>query len=182
MATSDPIATHGASSDPVTSLHGDNDHCLGQLDRFLRTIDPADYRDTSGPESAIGAHVRHLLEHYEILIRDAGRAVDYDHRARDPDVEHCPETARLRLRSARERLRQMVAHQPGTTLPVLYTPAGSSRPGSQMALRSSLARELMFLHSHTVHHMALIAVLGRQRGLTLADDFGVAPSTLRHHG
>jgi uncharacterized damage-inducible protein DinB len=182
MAITDPVTTTGVNSDPITPLHHDNDHCLGQLERFLQSIDAANYRDTSGSESAIGAHVRHLLEHYEILIRDAGSAVDYDHRARDPEVESCPEAARLRLRSARERLRQLAAHHAGTTLPILYTPAGSAHARGQMALRSSLARELMFLHSHTVHHMALIAVLGRQRGLTLDDDFGVAPATLRHRG
>ena len=44
----------------------------------------------------------------------------------------------------------------------------------------ALGRELQFLVSHTVHHAAMIAASCRARGLPTADEYGVAPSTLRH--
>lgn len=34
--------------------------------------------------------------------------------------------------------------------------------------------------SHAVHHYALIAVIGRRRDRPVDEDFGVAPSTLKH--
>ena len=46
--------------------------------------------------------------------------------------------------------------------------------------RSSIARELQSLLSHTVHHYAFIAVALRLQGVEPASDFGVAPSTLEY--
>lgn len=43
-----------------------------------------------------------------------------------------------------------------------------------------MARELAFLTSQTIHHMAIIGLLAEQQGIPLAEDFGVHPSTLRH--
>jgi hypothetical protein len=46
--------------------------------------------------------------------------------------------------------------------------------------RSSIARELQSLLSHTVHHYALIAIALRLQGIEPSAEFGVAPSTLEH--
>jgi hypothetical protein len=54
--------------------------------------------------------------------------------------------------------------------------AGPAGPWS----RSTAARELQFLVSHTVHHYALIAFILRANGIDPGADFGVAPSTLAH--
>jgi hypothetical protein len=45
---------------------------------------------------------------------------------------------------------------------------------------STVARELQFLLSHTVHHYALIALILRLQGFEPGEEFGVAPSTLAH--
>ena len=47
-------------------------------------------------------------------------------------------------------------------------------------LVTSLARELEFLVSHTVHHYALVAVLAHAHGVIMPADFGMAPSTLKY--
>ena len=44
---------------------------------------------------------------------------------------------------------------------------------------SSVARELQFLVSHTVHHDALIAAAARHLGVDVDSCYGIAPSTLR---
>jgi hypothetical protein len=44
---------------------------------------------------------------------------------------------------------------------------------------STVARELQFLLSHTVHHYALVALVLRLRGFEPGEEFGVAPSTLK---
>jgi uncharacterized damage-inducible protein DinB len=48
--------------------------------------------------------------------------------------------------------------------------------------RSTVARELQFLLSHTVHHYALVAIRLRLAGREPAAGFGVSPSTLRFRG
>ena len=45
---------------------------------------------------------------------------------------------------------------------------------------TSVARELVFLASHTIHHMAIIGMLAEQAGVKVSADFGVHPSTLRY--
>ena len=44
---------------------------------------------------------------------------------------------------------------------------------------SSVSREIEFVHSHTIHHYAVIARLIAEAGESVSNDFGVAPSTLR---
>jgi len=39
---------------------------------------------------------------------------------------------------------------------------------------------LTFLHSHTVHHHALIRIMLKYQKIPLSRDFGVAPSTSKH--
>ena len=46
--------------------------------------------------------------------------------------------------------------------------------------RSTLRRELQFLLSHTIHHFALIGLLLSFHGVEPGEEFGVAPSTLKH--
>ena len=54
---------------------------------------------------------------------------------------------------------------------------GIARPA---AAPSSLARELQFLTSHTIHHFAVIALILRAMDVEVDREFGVAPSTLRY--
>ena len=45
---------------------------------------------------------------------------------------------------------------------------------------SSIAREMQFLHTHTVHHMAIIKLILKQAGVVIDEQLGVAPSTLKY--
>jgi uncharacterized damage-inducible protein DinB len=126
---------------------------------------------------AVGAHVRHVLDHYESFLGglESGR-IDYDRRERDRQLEIDPELARGRLESAAARLERLPAHELDRPLVVCT----ASVPGRLREGATSLTRELQFLASHTVHHYALIAVLVRLWGVAPDDDFGVAPSTLAY--
>jgi uncharacterized damage-inducible protein DinB len=126
---------------------------------------------------AVGAHVRHVLDHYESFLGglESGR-IDYDRRERDRQLELDPTLARERLESCARRLERFPAHELDRPLAVTT----SSAPGRAREGASSLSRELQFLASHTVHHYALIAVLVRLWGVAPDDDFGVAPSTLAY--
>lgn len=124
--------------------------------------------------SSIGAHIRHNLDHYACFLAGLpnGR-IDYTARPRDSRIEM--ERAHAlgefaRLRRAFETLN--LSHD-------ALRVHSESNPVSAPAV-SSMARELEFLLSHTVHHYAIVAILCRLQKIAVDDGFGVAHSTLRH--
>lgn len=125
--------------------------------------------------SSVGAHLRHVLDHYEAFLAGLpGGALDYESRSRDPVLERDATVARERLESIGRRLSELAVEGDDGPLAVI------AETSSGIALRSSTVRELEFLLSHTIHHYALIAVIARSLGCEPADTFGMAPSTLKH--
>lgn len=57
---------------------------------------------------------------------------------------------------------------------------GYSTGAEMLEIRTSMGRELVFLSSHAVHHMAIVSLLVELIGIVPPKDFGVHPSTLRH--
>ena len=165
---------------PLAALQADNDSYLQQLAELVATMPPAIYRSHDGHNDAIGAHVRHVLEHYESLLRDADSAIDYARRDRDPDLETNSALAHRRIERVRARLAELVRDGHDRDLPVMHHHEVAPGQTAAVELQSSLGRELQFLLSHTVHHLALIAVLARQRDVAVPPTLGLAPSTLRH--
>ena len=76
------------------------------------------------------------------------------------------------------RLARLAAQ--GTDESVFVRQEGSGRGDDARWMPSSRLRELDFLLSHTVHHQALTAIICRLVGVEVDEEFGVAPSTLRH--
>ena len=120
-----------------------------------------------------------MIDYYDRFFAglDAGQ-LDYDRRERDETVE--AQTARAQTRLG--ELKALLAKLGGRDLPASVTVKMDSQETEGTAPRSSssVERELQFLMSHTVHHFALIAVILRLNGRDVAQEFGVAPSTLRH--
>ena len=48
------------------------------------------------------------------------------------------------------------------------------------AVRSNVAREVMFCVGHAIHHYAILKLLCAGAGIDLPYEFGIAPSTLKH--
>ena len=128
--------------------------------------------------SSIGGHVRHCLDHIEVLLRGAGDGLlDYDRRERDTDVERSRAAALETIGQLERQLldyRWPAGHRP-LRLSVLVSP-----DAPPTVAVSSLDRELAFALSHTIHHGALIAVMAKLLGVAVPADFGYAPSTLAH--
>ena len=130
--------------------------------------------NSNRPGGSVGRHVRHCLDFYASLLRGVpSGAVDYALRARDIDVETRRDRARARLRETIEALTSLRAAEMNRAVLVR---SEEEEPWS----RSTVLRELQFVRSHTVHHYALIGVLLRTLGFEPGEEFGVAPSTLRH--
>lgn len=125
---------------------------------------------------SIGAHLRHHIEHMQLLL--AGRKtgiVDYDARERDGRIETDPEFAIGRSRALMARIAQLDADDLKATLRI--TQQVDLTSSEKVQLPTTLGRELLFMHSHAVHHYAIIAMLLRAFGQRMGDEFGVMPST-----
>lgn len=150
---------------------------LRQGAKLLAQIDDETYQfSETGAKGCIGAHFRHCLDFYKSFLAGAKQGrIDYASRGRDAEIEKnrnyaaaCFELVAGEL----EKLRIKNFNQP------LLVKAEDSF--AEIWFPSSFARELEFVRSHTVHHFALIAFKLALRGVSLSEDFGVAPSTLRY--
>ncbi|QOR39793.1 hypothetical protein HNO52_15655 [Billgrantia diversa] len=162
----------------LDSLIEENRLALHQLQALLERLTPSAYRHAFGPteRQSLGKHVRHILDHYDALLDGAGVGnIDYENRQRDERLEVEPAEAVARVVEISGALPCLHAHR-SLPLQVRYPVEGAS---VSLALSTSMARELAFLTSHTVHHMALLGFMAEQLGVALPDDFGVHPSTLR---
>lgn len=163
----------------TASLITDNIRYLEQALTLLRALDDDAFTHTDPPRhtGSIGAHLRHNLDHYRSLLDGFDtHIIDYDARERDVRIEIDREYAATQIHHTIQRLRQLGAPD-GETALLVKMDCGDET--AQWA-RSTLARELEFLVSHTVHHYALIAIIARLQGIAPDAEFGVAPSTLRY--
>ena len=152
-------------------------HLIAELERgieMVRGLDDIAYRSSSQGGSSIGAHIRHNLDFVNALLDGLEMLqVDYNHRLRDPRVENDRAYAIEQLLVACSRLELLPARVLGASIEV------RSEVDEEVWHASSIHREVEFLHSHTVHHYALVARLIAASGGYVTTAFGVAPSTLR---
>ncbi len=165
--------------DALPPILNANLHCLMQaIDLLERLPESAFASQESRHARTVGPHLRHVLDHYSAFLAGLDEfRLDYDARERDPRLE-------TEIAYAVARLREIVGHLTLVDVELLEMPVeirleaggGDDQPWS----RSTVRRELQFLLSHTLHHFALIAVLLDRHGIEVPEDFGVAPSTLKH--
>lgn len=162
----------------MQALIDDNIAALQQGGRLLMAIDDDAYQLRVGSvfEGSIGAHVRHNLEHFRLFFTglQTGR-IDYEARRRDSLTEVDREAALSEILDLCKRLWDMSEENRP-----LQLMARNIRGTECLWVPTSVARELDFLLSHTIHHYALIAIMCRLEDIPLETDFGMAPSTLRY--
>lgn len=156
-------------------------HCLGEGLAMLESLGDEAYVATYPPActSTIGSHMRHILDHYDCFLAglESG-CVDYDARAREERLETARGDMIVALRGLIDRLGDIDPLDGDRELAVRMD--CGMRGQSDAWTRSTTARELQFLLSHTVHHYALVAIRLRLSGREPGPGFGVSPSTLRH--
>jgi hypothetical protein len=152
--------------------------CLvAELDSAAAIIDFVDditYRRRANGGS-IGAQFRHNLDFINAFLKgvEIGR-MDYGDRERDVRIENDRSAAIARIQTLKIGVTKL---DPRSTLTGVSV---RSEIDDGLWLPSSVWRELEFVHSHTVHHHALIAEKLVGFGIRVEKDFGVAPSTLRY--
>ncbi|WP_228151247.1 DinB family protein [Tamilnaduibacter salinus] len=158
----------------------ENAHAIGQLIELLTHLPNNLYRQSFGQRGrhAIGKHVRHIIDHYSALLSATASPqglLDYENRDRDQSLETDCRAGANQLSAILHSLRRRFVEHHSAELAMLHT---SDEQGQVIA--TSVDRELVFLASHTIHHMAIIGMLAEQAGVEISDEFGVHPSTLRH--
>ena len=154
---------------------------LGEMERLLSEVDSDVYtaRFATPVSGSIGEHVRHCLDHVSALIAvDSSSTLSYDRRQRGTAIETDPMEALsqiLQLKAGLDVWGTRSLDQPIRVLSML------SATGDTVTSWSTLARELAFVVSHTIHHQAIIGVLLALRGHTVPERFGHSPSTPHRH-
>ncbi len=124
--------------------------------------------------STIGAHFRHVLEHYRCFLRQReSLQFCYDSRERDQSLETDIKYAKRTINELIQGLKNIQSSE----FELAYEIVDEQ---SQGPVKTNLQRELLFLQSHTVHHYAIIGAMTRAFGNHTDDEFGVAIATRTH--
>ncbi len=164
------------SGDPVRSLIAANVAALNESKNILQGLSTEHYNASCKPvfQSTLGAHFRHLLEHYSCFlaaVTGAEKLICYDSRRRDIEIERNRPHALQVLDSIVTQL---------CALKLIGDATATQYMRDQDVLAptpTTLSRELLFLQSHTVHHHAMIAAMCRIHGHKVPENFGVAIAT-----
>ncbi|MCF2948619.1 hypothetical protein L0668_10920 [Paraglaciecola aquimarina] len=151
---------------------------VSQAKTFLVGLNEKEYQTIMAPHfsSSAGAHMRHILDHYLALRNGVEHGViNYNKRHRHSDIESCPQAAL----SAWEELQTWLTEvcQLNADLPLTVICETSVNQTHNTHSRSTLARELVFVSSHAIHHFSLLAVMSSLLGQQTESQFGIAPST-----
>lgn len=165
-----------------SQLLSENILALRQGIDLLERLSDEVYRKSVAPyfTSGVGKHLRHNLDHYAMFLAGVANArIDYDGRQRDPRFESDRQYAIAKINSVISGLENLAEQNCDQSILIKMN---ATEEHNQAALwsRSTLARELQFLLSHTIHHYALIAMILKIQGVDCHPDFGVAPSTLKY--
>jgi uncharacterized damage-inducible protein DinB len=160
-------------------LIGENRNLLLQTRELIEQLSEEQYQ-RAHPEigsNSLGEHVRHLIEHYEVFLASS-QSVDYDGRERHPAPQRSTSVACRRLDELCDELDALTGGGSDGEAPMRlrYHPDDGSAD-AELELGTTVARELAFVASHTLHHMALIRMLAVHMGIEPAADFGVARAT-----
>ncbi len=147
---------------------------FGRASALIDALEDSKYLHGSERSQSIGTHFRHNVDFASNFLQgsETGK-IDYTLRERNLRIEQDRRFAIECIDGLVRRFRDLPIEKLET--PVLLR----SELDDTIWHSSSLGRELEFIHSHTVHHHALIAQKLKALGIEVPFDFGVAASTLK---
>ena len=132
---------------------------------------------TINERSTIGAHARHVIDHLHAIqngLKDG--QINYNIRSRGQAMETDPQQALVALNRFLAWLDE--ANLDDVAIPVVTEVSISQQQSVQAD--SSLHRELAYVISHTVHHLAHATLLLKTIGIDTDPALGIAPATATH--
>ena len=177
MKNTKTLNESGAQCSAAAQLIHGCKHCVNQCDELLNMVSQQVYGSFPEGTSSIGAHMRHILDRYLCFFAGLQNGlIDYDARKRDKSIETNLEAAAFALTSVSRRIDAMtLSEELGKTITVRES---VYHQGPSVEIPSTVDRELMGLISHSIHHLAIIALITKSFGYRLDSDFGKAPSTI----
>ncbi|KAJ1647337.1 hypothetical protein J3B02_005387 [Coemansia erecta] len=164
--------------------------CLERLRITIQPLDDPTYTRESQalPGSTIGKHVRHIIEHFTLLIQAINSkqpvTVNYAARHRNKDIETHVESGMDAILDVSDPQLTICLELLESDYLSLHTPIrviDTLPSGVESALMSTLGRELWFCTHHMIHHNAVIASLLYEAGHAPPPEFAYAPSTVKHN-
>jgi len=153
------------------SLIRDNISLLEQTTALVEQLEAMHY-------PAVGPHFRHVVDHYALFLSGlTSGVINYDERQRDTVLETCCDHLLARISRIVD---QFIDIDVSMDAPVKVQCATCTVTSSKEEL-STIGRELMFLHSHAVHHLAMITLKLEIAGVKVDPTIGLAPSTQRYY-
>ena len=169
LASLQTVPEDSSSTASSTSLITANLAALNEGRGVLESLSDEQYVASCQPafRSTLGAHYRHLIEHYSCFldsVQNGRELVCYASRARNGQIELDRSYALQQLNSVAEELCQLdPASLRGVSVEM------RDQEGLPPA-STNLERELLFLQSHTILHHAMIASMCRILGHEVPDN------------
>jgi len=155
-------------------------HNLNSYKQFIEIISDKDFSKKKEilSHSSIGQHLRHVLEFYICLFDGIKKGqICYDERKRDLLLE----TNKVHTMQTMDNIIQKL-HEIKADAPIVLKASLSDKNDTFFTLNSSIYRELVYNFDHSIHHQALIKIgLNEFKSNDVDDNFGVAPSTIKHN-
>jgi hypothetical protein len=149
-------------------------HTLDDLKDLLHQLSDQEYALPIAylGNSSIGEHTRHIIELFQcLLISYESGKLNYDDRNRDKQIESDTVFAIQAIDAIMESLEK---ENRTIVLEQLIL-------GSRVIIETNYFREAVYNLEHCIHHQALIkAAVYQMDNITVAANFGVAPSTLEY--
>lgn len=131
-----------------------------------------------GFHSPLGAHLRHCIDHVDALLNGiASGEICYDRRERGTAIEQ-DRAVGLEATLGRAKLVRAISDDTLRSPIVVCAMVDPSAP--EMAFNSTVAREVLYVFHHTVHHTALMSAQATNMGIQPDPRAGRAPATIAH--
>lgn len=159
-------------SHPLVIEHNEN---VAGIIAFLEGLSDQEYSQKFSGVSSIGAHIRHIIDFYNCFLGSfAHEVIDYDNRQRNKELETNKQQAIKKLVEISQKLSSL----PDEELRKEVIVKESVSVGFKADARSNYEREMMFLYTHTTHHLGIIKTILSLTGRDVCASFGKAPSTI----
>lgn len=167
---------------------------LSSITTLIDTLSQEQFIKVNVPcfSASFGKHLRHIVDHYLCFQRDFSledtkfaehSCINYDLRTRNVQLEYDKKYALVVLLDIENYLKALKSSVQSGKLgnsPLFILLCSDAALPQGQHTRSFLERELQFLHGHTIHHFALMAVILRLQNIDVDKNFGMAPSTIQY--
>jgi uncharacterized damage-inducible protein DinB len=154
---------------------------LQQAVDLLNSMNLEDFQQVMRPHlsGTIGQHLRHVVDHYLALENGfLGGLVDYNQRNREANIEVSLTAAKDTIKAVQQWLGSLT--QADLNKKVMVRSEISVSETLSEDCPSTLAREIMFVSSHAIHHFSLISIIRSLQGQSAPQFFGYAPATITY--